>query len=314
MNKLGAAKFTFFLSLIALSQCILGCVKKEEAPEKPSGPERGALFSFDYGSIDSLLLVKNDPGSSDHFSARLKKISVTPLKWEIVSDPDSGSLLDRTADDTFIAHLLDTLTTLHVIKKLPENTPAENMGLAPPRFAIGFELPEQKHELLLGQETDNPKGSYAKTDVYSSNFIVDGAAVGMFGYLKSFDVLRKKTVFTFSIDEVDVVHINQKRYERMNTSWIDSQKRINSNLDSFLEALSHLQIQKYIDDVKTNQDLKDKVTSKPDYEFKFEGRKFAQEKMFVKKIGHDLFAFITNRPKGVFQLFSESENHFKLKN
>ena len=99
-------------------------------------------FHFDSKHVVALSLVKADPQSGDHWSARVERVQEYSKSfydsdpWQIQSF-SGGDILDRAANRTWILHFIDTLTTYRPDTKLDISniTPAvrSNYGLNPPR-------------------------------------------------------------------------------------------------------------------------------------------------------------------------------------
>lgn len=269
---------------------------------------------FDPRQVTMLEITKSDPASGDRWSARIER-QPTPLPggdphWLIQAGPSGAELPDRIGNGGFIVHLLDTLKTLRVAAE-PRKGPLESYGLSQPRWALRWSGPGiAPLELRLGLPSEEPSAAYA--EISGSVTTVQGAALQMLDYLKSFSTLRHQTLATFSSDEIDEIEIETRanagraRYaERNGSSWSGPKGRpLARSWDAAatLEAITHFQIREFLDDPVENSRTAAWVSGRPDVRITLKPRTGEAFRLLIREQGGRAAATISGRPGNAFLL------------
>jgi hypothetical protein len=265
------------------------------------------LFIFNTKNLTEFTIAKNDPTTSDQWTARLSKINSAP--WEVASAPDGSVLADKMADASYIDHLADTLQTLRATAKAP-NGPLSSFGLHPPRFALRWTASGKSHELLLGDSVPHKGGHYAWIGSQSTSghvLIVQGAALQMLGYLTSFDALRLRKLLPFSADDVDELELYKgsrlfQYAQRQGDEWTDRKgQKLKAPVGEFLENLTHLRIRHFSDAIENSA-----PRAKPLFRLVFKDRHGKATVLNIYTRGGGVFAAVSSRPKSTFEVFSEA--------
>ncbi len=286
------------------------------------------IFSLTPTHVRELAIEKNDAVSGDRWSIALRS---NARGWEI-SSAGSRPIIDRVADQSFILHFLDTLNTLVYAEPAPQG-PASSYGLEPPQFALrttitpdtGSGGPDRVLDLLIGTaargtDSQEPSTRFARVPPFSQTMVVHGAAIQMLEMMTSFDSLRKRTVLSFSSDDVDELTLVQAGKEKLyaqrdGDTWTDRKHRKSkSSIREKLDSLTHLRIREFIDDADRAKKFVADTAASPLFEVTFGGRAIpnsdpADAKVIVLRIsslGPDLVATVSNRPGAAFLLFPES--------
>src|SRR3989338_8755800 len=230
-------------SLLTLASCTRGA---DAPPLRINSP----LFDFDFEKTEELSISKNDPTTSDTWSARFKRDGKSSKsQWQIASAPEGRILSDRVADHGYIAHLLDTLKTLTASSEI-NDTPSAHYGLSPPWFALRWSSGSTFHELKLGNLT--PDGRYAV--VRGKLAIVQGAALQMLAHADTFDVFRRRVIALESADDVDELELYRGKRQvlyaqRQGDDWADRKnKRLKVPVAKILNDLTRLRAATFIEE------------------------------------------------------------------
>ena len=112
--------FLLFLSLF----CVAACTQPNNQPSFTVG---SFLFNFTPQKVSKFVIARNDINSESNWVAEFNRNNHS--LWQISSDPDGNQLVDYSANDSFINHFFDTLTTLKAVKKAP-NGHLSSFGLS----------------------------------------------------------------------------------------------------------------------------------------------------------------------------------------
>ncbi len=305
------------------------CTRQEPEPS-PSLLLNARPFDFDYESVRELVFSSFDPEKSGSWVARLRMTPGTvssDRSWEVVAAPEGMEILDRKADANFILHLLDSFRSLQVTAEAPKG-PLASFGLEPPRHAFQWRTQQEWFELHLG---DAPKegGRYARIvqaklpsgqKAPDAVVVVRGATLGLLQHVSGFETLRRRVLLPIGSDDVDVIEIpGGLKFERQGTDWLDRRKKLSRlPVNPWLEAMTHLRIQSFLDDPKKSQELRKKIEARPRYQFTLLDRHGKPTHLKVAALRseasgpEELWATVSTRPESVFRIFSEASKHFEL--
>lgn len=298
-RSLGTRGSTVAASLAAASPIAVGLMIMtgctQSSSEGSSSVQLGkSPFLFDPKHVVELSIVKADPRSGDHWSARVERIQDNPKSfydgdpWQIKSY-SAGDILDHSANRTWILHFVDTLTTYRPDTKLDISnvTPdvRANYGLNPPHYEIQWQVmnPETQKldsfELQIGNpthlETDSSSAigtaesgeSFAifppSKDIYQAN----GASMEMLDYLKGFSTLRQETLSPLESDDVDEIRVIRAGAkplygQRDGDRWTDEKHRpLKTDMAAYLDRVTHLRILQFVDDPAQTQTLRKALAS-----------------------------------------------------
>ncbi len=314
-------------SLLLLFGAVTSCIfspgsigQNQSLPFETQKP----IFTLAPDHVRELAIEKNDAVSGDRWSITVRP---NPTGWEI-SSAGSRSIVDRSADPSFILHFLDTLNTLVYAEPAPQG-PAASYGLEPPQFAIRATIASDDStgadrviELLIGtaaRGTDSEEQftRFARVPAYAQTMIIHGAAIQMLQMMTGFDSLRKKTVLTFSSDDVDELILNQgspesakeKLYtQRDGDSWTDRKHQPSKlGVRDRLDGLTHLRVREFVDDSERASKLAASTEASQLYELTLKGRALPKPVVLkIASLGPDLVATVSNRPGAAFLLYPES--------
>jgi hypothetical protein len=265
-------RIIFIWAAFCLMTTSIGCTREKAAPPSQapalgsSGDSRPA-FAFDWKHAQALTLSKFDPKSGDHWMARVERQQEKPQTffendpWLIQAYSGNDALPDRLANRNYILHLLDTLGTFHTTGTT-ELTP-QDAGLTPPRYALEWKAwneatgESQTFQVQIGSPTDpaHPANeeSYGIFPPSQKVVKVDGAAVAMLDYLKSFSELRQDSLSPLTSDDVDEIEIDKGARkifyaQREGERWTNEvHKPWKENVGAFLDRITHLRIAKFLD-------------------------------------------------------------------
>lgn len=260
------------VNMFAAAALFTGCSNHAPEPSVPVGDSKGA-FAFDARHTISLTIAKADPATGDRWLARLVRKTESPGMfyendpWIVENYSESTSLSDRLANRNYLLHLIDTLSTFHATaatgQRASDPQARGAAGLNPPRYALKWEVrePESKTSKTFEAEIGNPvdpknpqsKESFGTFLPDTRILRVDGAALAMLDYLKSFETLRLQTLSPVASDDIDEIEIShgKKRVfyaQREGDRWTNEQHRAwKKDVGAFLERITHLRIQKFVD-------------------------------------------------------------------
>ena len=269
------------LTGLGLTGCHSSDSTSPSASPGPVAPQVGMrpFISSDEKTVTELWISKNDAVAGDQWTARLT--AKTPTDWRLASGPGDSPLVDRLADTEFVLHLLSTLQTLEITETGTSLT-WDTAGLTSPKFVLRWTSPEGTRELVLGQSLSPTGSNYALLPKFAAGnpvVAVRGATLGMLEHLKSFDILRHRRLWTWSLDDVEQFEVNQglrKTFSahRQSGEWADEQNRIYQGpVQEWLERLIHLMVQKFDDDAADSASLYKKVQTTPAYCVTLKNRK-----------------------------------------
>ena len=314
-----------WLAVSAIFCILCGCTQSaNQSALKPPEKSKG-LFSFQYDAVTEVLIAKNDLVTGDHWTARIQRPSTTSSEWRILSvagvHDDGHELLDRRADGAFILHLLDTFRTLTSVDVAQSGAP-EVFGLNPPLFVIRWTAPEGTFEVHLGAPTGKENTTYALLPAREQIFAVQGAALTMLSYLRSFESLRYRQLSTWTSDDVDEIELRKGRRavfyaQREGSQWLDRKHRpLSFDVNAIVEGLTHARIKSFIDDEAAAQKLLPQLTQKPLYEAIFRDRHHQTNRLVLAQArtgdASEVIALTSSRPKAVFTLFPEATRLFMI--
>jgi hypothetical protein len=275
----------------------------------------------------SVNLAKADPRSGDHWSARVERNGDS---WRITSYSESTHLMDRRANGAWILHFLETLETFRADSKVDGVTvntiTRGRYGFTPPRYAIQFQLLDEQakipvtHEIQIGAPVDfekNPIGeSYSIFPPNPDIFEANGAALQMLDYMKDFSSLRLQTLST--LESADVrgfeLELNGKKIlaaKRDQGHWtveLEDEKysATQANFDEFLDRITHLRIQKFIDDASETAVITRALPHTPPFRIILQDRDSHPVSLAISKIGNQVYGTESNRGGAVFALYPEA--------
>ncbi|MBC7693310.1 MAG: DUF4340 domain-containing protein [Methylotenera sp.] len=318
-----------------------GCTSRNEPPSgvNPASGGLGTtselklnapLFSFSHEQARELNLIKNDPASGDHWTARIiNSGSAEKPDWKIASS--SMDLIDVRADGPYIVHLLDTLRTLQAFELAPEG-PLSSFGLTTPLFALRWLAPNSngqmtENEIHLGDSNLKAGGIYACLPARSGAvshpqvFLVRGAALEMLTHLARFEALRLRKLVTFETAELDSIALKgpgiQWSVLRAKDTWQEapSRRALHDpvNFQRRLEGLTHLRILRFIDDARENTALKKAFEETKVSRAFFTLRQNGSQPITLKVRQNQgkTHAWISTRPDATFEVYSDILKFFK---
>lgn len=337
--------------LLALSFALLpmlgSCTRSSNEPSSSSSSESsGGLrlgrpeLQFDYKATRSFELSVANPLQGERWTTRIRR-GENPLQpgsdaWMIEVAPGGRALGDNLANGTLILHLLDTVRTLQVKDATLSGTP-ESFGLAPPWYDLRWTVAgsTQEHELALGSPAKAQDGSFAglygrilQPATGPQTEVMNGSLLKMLELIPDFNALRLQRFVTFESDDVDEIEIyggaspdvkaNLKLYaQREGDHWTDARhKPLSQDLSSWLDQLSHLRIQRFVDDPAEAARLRRQPLLHAIYTLRFRGRTL---RPVVVRLAHagEAFGTISSRATpesrgqkspqlSVFELFPQS--------
>lgn len=274
-------------------------------------PVNRPVLTFDYAKVTELSIACGDPRSGDTWTASFRTDS--DGEWSIVSPPGGATLVDRRADSAFIRHLLDTLRTLVPTAPLPKGDLA-SYGLDRPLFSLRWKTPDGEHEVRIG--APHGAGGEQFTWVDGATIVARGATLRMIEHIDSFDRLRRKTLLTFTSDDVDELELWQggKKVlyaQRAGIDWQDARKRpLPAAIGERLEALAHLRIRSFIDEPESAGRLYKEVSSRPAWKAVLKDRQGRPTTLSLGRNQGRVVGLVTSRPGAVFELYPGSERLF----
>jgi hypothetical protein len=337
-------RITIFSCFAAVN--MTGCTHSSENNSSTVVQVGKSPFQFDSKHVVALSLVKADPQSGDHWSARVERVQENSKSfydgdpWQIKSF-SGGDILDHAANRTWILHFIDTLTTYRPDKLLDISniTPAvrANYGLNPPRYEIQWQvmnLETQKldsYELQIGNPTTQSKTpdptaegngeSFSifppSSDIYEAN----GASMAMLDFLKGFSTLRRETLSPIDSDDVDEIRVEKAGVktlyaQRDGDKWTDEKHHpVKADVTSFLDRVTHLRILQFIDDTAQAQTLKKSLASPSGRTvITLTDRYSHPVQLTFAKVDALPVATVNTRSDAVFALFPGSLEKLSLKN
>ncbi len=303
--------FPLVIALATILSC--GSCSKDSAPSGQAQPPKvgSRLFDFDDAGVTELEILKHDPADPDTWSARLTR--GPGGDWEIASGPEGLPLVDRRADSTFVAHLVDTFRTIQVIAQAPKG-PLSSFGLEPPHFAFRWKAGGGRVTgLQLGARLT--PGAALTDGVYAQAgdgavVAVRGATLKMIEYLISFEVIRRRRLLTVEADDVDEIELWSRGRRafyalREGERWVDARERkLPVRVTEWLTALTHIRVRRFLDDGPTEP-------APTLVRLVLRGRGLQPiEVLAIRKKGQ-LIATISSRPRGIFALHDEAIELFR---
>ncbi|MBY0469616.1 DUF4340 domain-containing protein [bacterium] len=297
-----------FLGILGLVGLALNSCTRE-----PSVPE-GRLYTIQPDEISHLSIANLDPVKGSHWTAEMKRTPQSQNDWTITSGPQGLSLLDGAADEKFILHLLDTLSTLTTGTSESLKGTLAGFGLEPPHYVLKWTtFKGDTHQLELGafvsQNTSTMRFARLENKAITS---VQGATIEMLNHMSSFDALRKRRLSTMTTDDVDEFEIwngkNKRLYaQRHGEDWVDAKsKRIPYNIHDFLEGITHLRVKAFLDDQTESAKLHEWIEKKSTQRFVLKDRKGNASILKVAPKDGRLWALFSTRGKQVYELFPEA--------
>jgi hypothetical protein len=314
MTRLTLRVFAVFALVFAAS-----CTRHSDPVTTDAGVPRIGSFLFDFApdQVTDLAIARQDSRSGDRWDAAFRRV-VTPsgrAEWEISAAPGGKPLRDRRADAAFINHLLDTLRTLEYTQEAPRGS-LESFGLAPPRVALRWTTPAGTQEIAIGDSPNAGLGTYGRLG--GKVMILKGATLEMLSYLENFDRLRQRVLLTQRSDDVDEFEAFSGKgsrpifyAQRESRGWVDRRKRHQAHAADWLESLTHLRIQEFVDEDPVSGKILPRLKRAPEYRFVFKDREGHPVEMKAGRIDQRLWAWVSTRPEGLFQLYPEAERHLR---
>ena len=311
------------LSIFLSGICTLHCTRHTEAPNQNAekqaselnAPKLNApLFKFDRDQVDLFTILKDDPSAplgEAHWSA------TAHLKegvWSLASGPDSHPLLDALADRALIEHLLDTLKTLQATAQAPSGMLA-SLGLSPPFWALRWNAGQTSYELQIGAPVPRSEDSYAMLPG-SKPFIATGATLKMLEYIKNFETLRLRNLFSTTSDEVGEFEFKRGKEsifyaQRENSDWVNlKHKPTVVPAGAILDLLTHAKILQFIDDPTLAHELIRYVDKHVLYEAVLKDRHENATRLKVSAKDGKFWVLVSNRPHTVFEIYPETVQLF----
>lgn len=295
-----------------LTASLFSCTPKIQ-PEIP----KGQFFSVDPNTIDQISFTRFQDGKT--WSGTFKRKDHEP--WEITSTPDSLPILDRLANDKYLNHLLDSLTTLSNIKPTDKGT-EEQLGLSPPRWLIQIGTPYNSNALQLklgGVDTQtNAVISSINMAGVTGTQLIRGSFLGLLDHLKNFQYLRLTTLINKKAGDIFKIEISHGKSksaaERQVNEWVKKNKNdVSTRLIPWIERLVHLQIKNFIDDPRDQEKLKtlsESTTERVD--ITLTNLQDQAEIWQFFKINNEVYARSKKRNDYFFHLYSEAWSTIKF--
>lgn len=335
-----------FFFLLPFLPLLTSCFKSNtETPASNSSPSAQSIaspkigqpiYSFDFKSVQWMAIAKNDPFTGDQWVTELVKGEGDfsgGSRWRIQTFPSGAGAenhLDRLANESFISHLLDTLTSLRVTARASTGSASEvsleDYRLDPPFYALRWKTPDGEIQTLeIGEPVssqDIAKGSYARIQGSSKNkpsheiWIVNGSLLQMLRYLKSFSLLRHRKFTGLSEDDISTVEVRKKGSvvfyaERSGGKWVDAAQKEITGVRSWLQGITHLEIERFIDSPSESDRLKTIVAQEPAYEMVFQNIRGQKAKVTVGYHKSQLLGISTLRKESIFQIYFDAIRKFE---
>jgi hypothetical protein len=302
--KTGIQKIVVCWTFLLLAQGI-GCTASKTFPL-----EAGAKpFQFDPKQVRELVLKKSDPVQGDHWVAALSKQEKSKF-WEITSYSDGNhEILDRKADETFIAHLVDTFRFLSLVKEAPPGT-LDSFQLDPPWFGIQWRTSDQAFEIEIGSALKDSEQRFIRLN-RKQIYLAQGSSFKLLQHLESFQKLRKSRWSDLNADDIDEVVIQipgkSKIYaQREGTQWTDKNHRaLHQNFDSILSLLTESHSKQIIDQADQARHLQQKILTQPSIEAQLIPRKGKENWFKILPVGNTYYGMNSTRPGTVFTINPE---------
>lgn len=294
-------------------------------------------LAFDYEAVATLVLIKANPVQADHWSARLVRkenpSSSGQFAWFIENGPTDRKLADRWANGPFILHLLDTIRTVQA-KEAPFSGTPDSFGLAHPWYDLrwytgstGSGGQENEREIALGAPAKDSDGNFSglygeilkpfNPRIYTLN----GALLKMLELLPNFNAIRLPRLATFDADDVDEIEVfrgARKVFyaQREGGSWTDAHHRAHArDVDGWLEAITHLRIQRFVDDAAEADQALRQGLKHPAWGLRFKGKNLKPVVIGLNRRGV-VEATVSTRPDSaqngktlaVFELYPQARN------
>jgi len=296
--------------LLLLSFCVASCTRSDNQPSYSVG---SFLFKFTPQKVSNFVIIRNDIDTESNWVAEFNK-NANSL-WQVSSAPFGKQLVDQNANDSFINHFFDTLTTLKAVEKAP-NGLLSSFGLSPPQFAIKWQTQEKQHELHLGfGSSDSHASAYAKiaNDPSSQVFIVKGASLAMLKRINQFEDLRKIRLETIDEDQVYKVEVYKKEEliftaKRVSGQWANAKNitykdEHSKNITHWLKKLTHLRVSQFIDSKGRSKNLFSTVNNQAAYKITFTNRKGELiAKLSLAYLNNQLIGISSKRHQAAFVL------------
>jgi hypothetical protein len=319
MPRSPGAPLLLALSLAApLATTLAGCHSRQ-APDtgRAAGPAAAALhaggmpFAFDPAAVGELQIDKADRSRGDAWTVTLRREGGG---WRIAAPPVGTKLADARADGAYVDHLLETLRTLQIAERSPEDS-LEPVGLAPPRFVLRWSAAGAGRELRVGQESPSG-GDYAQFDADPRVWIVRGSALAMLERLEDFGAVRLRTLLTAGAEDLRAFEYRARTYRPVRTRlgrarWqaLPTLGLTSEGVRRWVEALAHLRAMRFVDDPAVAGGLRERIEAAPGWQLRFEPVHGKPIELRVRELEGALWATVSSRPGVAFELFPESRPH-----
>ncbi len=276
-------------------------------------------FKFNPKQVIEVSLTKSDSNTSDHWSITLHRDPAPdPRFWEFTSPPLNLPMLDRLADETFIAHLLDLLQNVQMDALAPRGA-LDTYGLNPPQFAIRWVTPEKSWEFRLGAYSPaSANKTQSQSGVSTAGYFIslDGKTIYIarspaFTLLQMIDSVQfiRRNIWTkLTPDDVDEIQIfirgKQSFYaQREGDRWTNSKHQmIKKNLEAPLQQLVLARTQEFIDDPDLAQSVKKNLENHFNCEVRINDRHGHSTTLKIWKINKKTYGMNSTRLKTLFIL------------
>lgn len=209
-------------------------------------------------NITAFDLSRNDPTLNQNWFLHFIK---EKNHWVISSTMGTPAIKDNAANDHFINHLLDAITSTQIEEETP-NGPLGAFRLDPPTYALKMISPEANYILKIGDPNPNRPQTFFALLTESKPWMISTPAVSLLNSIKNWNSLRKPSITFESPDDIDEITVikNKKTIfytQRDGDLWTDefhhpvqasveqSLKQLlshsSSNLIERPETVSHLQ-------------------------------------------------------------------------
>lgn len=261
-------------------------------------------FQFEPQSVNELTISKFDPLSGDRWTSVLRR---DMLDWKILFAPHQQQILDRSANQNFISHLIDSLESIRIQGQAPHGT-LDSFGLDPPRFSIRWIIPNKSFEFHLGSNLKKSLEAYFTVDKHHV-YIASGPSIGLLNALENFQILRRKIWSSLDSDQVDEIEIFHQGKpflyaQREGDEWTDRRHKVirKQNISQLLDDLTSSEALDFIDDAHENSKLINKLRFQALYEARLSDRFGNKLLLTLNTRNQKIYGWNSRRPQVTFIL------------
>jgi hypothetical protein len=307
---------SFFNSRVALGIVLAGCIPSPIPLKLPFAP-----FSVSPQAIVELTVIHHDPKLGGTGSVSLKR-SDPHQPWELVSLSTSPILLDRQANDISINHLLDTLSSIQLLKPGPSG-PLSSMDLDRPRLAVRWSTQTDTQTLYLSSSLpeDHAEGSRVILSLdQKTTWIASGTFFSLVNQIQSWQAFRNPSWTSENADDVEEIWVKKHSAARFYAQrdgdhWADSHHHKIPPLDPTLTPLLTHPWKGVVDEPQQAQALAQWIHQAPDWTVEIKGRMKTPLQLDLRTKNSVLYGVNQARLPAVFILDSQRLEPLKsLKN